>query len=148
MRVTRTHPACIYWKGDRALRRGEKKKTVRKTSWRNRLGKKHGILSGRRSATSTFLIQDSFQAISILAKAAYVCAAATLHPNITPRRNSAVASVTGVVNTTKRRPCVSEIIPTLLRCVCCRWSAVRRTEGHLLLQRCKMTDVSPLPASV
>lgn len=77
-----------------------RKKTVRKTSWRNRLGKKHGILSGRRSATSTFLIQDSFQAISILAKAACVCTAATLHPNITPRRNSAVASVTGVVNTT------------------------------------------------
>lgn len=42
-RYTHAHPACVYWKRDRALR---EKKTVRKTSWQNRLRKKHPILSG------------------------------------------------------------------------------------------------------
>lgn len=78
-RIARAHATCVYWKSDRALQQGRKKQ-VGKTTW----GKNSLYYQGWGSATSTFLIQYSFRAISILANTGGVSSVGTLHPNITP----------------------------------------------------------------
>lgn len=99
VRARYTPPTCIYWKSDRALQRNEKK-TVRKTSWRNRLGKKtwyiireeicHKHIPPPRLISSYFNTGEGCMCLRC-------CDAAPKHHTKTEFRRH---SVTGVVNTT------------------------------------------------